>query len=165
MLKRLLILALLTISLNGCTIYYTTFSGTYYSSYLQKAEALRDKGKYLEAIEAYETHIKFRNKSKKKLEGETPSFYYLMIGDIYLEMDQPEKAEQAYKTALKAEKNIPLCAERLRRLGKYYEQKGDIKQAIEAVRSNRELDPLLFDLEIDRLHKALVEKEREERKD
>jgi len=149
-----------TLFLSSCTLYARTFSSEYYYTEAERAEALEKKGEYLEAIQAYENHISTRLASDKLYKNENPSFYKLLIGDLYLELEQVEQAEQAYLAALEKEVSKPLCADRIKKLGQWHEKKGNFEEAFKIIEKHRELDTLLFDLEIDRLHKAKVEYDR-----
>jgi tetratricopeptide (TPR) repeat protein len=147
---------MLPLAMCACTVFVYGFSSNPYFSEADRAEALWGEGKKEEAIEAYEAHIQNRMKRKKRLPNENPYFYKLMIGDIYLELDKAEEAEKAYLVAHEKKVSPPLCADRLRKIGRYYEERKEYEKAFEILRKHRELDSLLFDLEIDRLHKSLV---------
>lgn len=159
--KTILFCIIFSFCLNACTIYARNFSSEYYLTEAERAEALEEKGEYLKAIEAYEKHIVDRQESGKLFVNENPYFYKLLIGDLYLKLIQPDNAEQAYVFALEKEVSKPLTTHRLKKLGTWYEEKGDFENAFLIVEKHRELDPLLFDLEIDRLHKAKVEFDRQ----
>jgi len=125
-------------------------------SHLLRAEELRAAGKFEAAIEEYQLYIDQRIQRHDYTEADNPYFFYLLIGDSYLGMDDTAKAEEAY---LKAKENgtaANLVAGKLRAIGQYYEVRGRYAEAIEILRKHRELDPLLFDLDIDRNHKNLI---------
>lgn len=82
-----------------------------------------------------------------------------MIGELHIKLRDPISAENAFLEALKKGVSPALCAERLRRIAGYYEQEKDFEKAFEILRKHRELDTILFDLEIDRIHRASIEAE------
>lgn len=146
----------LVLSLCSCTFSVYTYKGKSYYSEADRAEALQAGGELEKAIEAYEAHIKNRISSKKRFSNENPYFYKLMIGDLHLKLDQIDEAEKSYLSACNHKVSPPLCADRLRKMGRYFEEKKEYDKAFEILRKHRELDILLFDLEIDRLHKSIV---------
>jgi tetratricopeptide (TPR) repeat protein len=134
----------------SCTIFFSKN----FRQHLDAAEKAEREQNYQEAISQYEQHIKFRKKDDDRLPQENPWFYKLMVGELYLKIKDPIAAENAFLDALKHKVSPALCAERLRRIAIYYEQEKEIEKAFEILRKHRELDPVLFDLEIDRIHKA-----------
>ena len=147
------ILLISVFSLQACFVFYTTFDIPLTDSHAGRAEVLAKEGKYQEAIDEYELHLEQRLASESRSEGENPYFYKLLIGDLYLELNQVDKAVEAYEVALEREVRPGLTKERFRRLGNWYSERGEIEEGILVLKKYRELDPLLFDLEIDRLHK------------
>ena len=135
--------------------------GCFFSSpsHLLRAEELRAAGKFEPAIKEYQAYIDQRIERKDYTDSDNPYFFYLLIGDSYLGMEDPAKAEESY---LKAKENGTadnLVAGKLRGIGQFYELRGRYAEAIEFLRKHRELDPLLFDLDIDRNHKSLISAE------
>lgn len=147
--------------LAGCKFYFTTFTLGPSRSHAAKAQELREEGKCEEAIEEYLAHIQERLAEKSRPENENPYFYYLLIGDCRLQMEQVDPAIAAFERARNEGVDRPLVSERLRRLGRWFEEQNRFEEGIEHLMKFRELDPLLFDLEIDRLHKAQVRQEQE----
>ena len=49
--------------------------------------------------------------------------------------------------------------DRYRKIFHFYEERGELEQAIDFLTENKAMDELLFDAEIDRLHKKLVTKD------
>lgn len=135
----------------------STFS--FYSSVSDAlvAEQYRADGKYIEAVAAYRRHLAQRLMSKS--DDENPYFYLLLIGDCYLELGKIPQARQSYDEALTHNIANNLVAERYRRIAKWFEANNELEKAIAELSRYRELDRLLFDLEIDRLHKKFVAKE------
>lgn len=161
---------LLAIFLSGITLYCAGCLSLGKSQAII-AEELRKEGKFKEAIEHYETHIENRIADSKRSAEENPHFYYLLIGDIYLEIDQFDDARGAYDTAreniILKETNIEetplalLVLDRYRTLGSYLEKQEKLQEAIDLLKEYRDLDPAKFDHDIDRIHKKMVKKEQE----
>ena len=128
---------------------------TNFRYFLEKAEAAEKSKEYSKAIEYYNKHIEFRNNDSKPPK-ENPYFYLLMVGDLYLKNEQPIEAKDTYIKAVDKEVSKPLCAERIRNIAKYYSEKSNYEEAFKILEEYRELDPLLFDLDKDNLHKEYV---------
>ena len=94
-LRRVLIICVLSATFSGCRLIFTR-SG---SETLSQAEEALRQDKFDRAIELYQSHMNNRLKIKNRKEWENPFFYTLMIGDIYLKANQPEKALLSYQTA------------------------------------------------------------------
>jgi len=129
---------------------------------LSRAEGARElweEGKFEEAVQEYELHIKERKKNPKRPESENPDFYQLFIGDIYLELSKPEQAKAAYQLAKEKEVRKSLIIDRFKRLARWWEDKKEFQKAINSLRPLSDLDPLTVDPEIDRLHRKMVGEE------
>ena len=153
--KQLIKILLSTLMLCSCSIFFFTD----FRQYLDAAEKAEKEQNYKEAIQQYKGHIIFRKSDSGRFKDENPYFYQLMIGDLYIKLKNPESAEKAFLIALKHNISPPLCAERLRRIGTYYLEEKKYEEAFAILRKHRELDPLLFDLEIDKVHKASIGQE------
>ncbi len=95
-----------------------------------------------------------------------PYFFSLMIGDLYLKLDDPDQAKASYLKARDNSVDPSLVAHKIRYLGHWYEEHGKIEEAMAIYTDFNELDPLLFDMDKDRLYKFKLElrnREREER--
>lgn len=123
------------------------------------AERLRKEEKFDEAVEAYKRHIEIRQKARSRPETENPYFYFLFIGDTYLEAKKPNPAEEAYGIAKNEKVDSALVISRFHQLGQWYETQGNLSQAMSIFKRYRELDPMVFDYDIDRIHKLMVEQE------
>ena len=143
----IVILFISSLLLSGCS--------TNFRYYLEKAEAAEQSKEYSKAIGYYNKHIEFRNNDSKPPK-ENPYFYLLMVGDLYLKNEQPIEAKDTYIKAIDKEVSKPLCAERIRNVAKYYSEKNNYEEAFIILEKHRELDPLLFDLDKDNLHKEYV---------
>ena len=141
-------------STSGCYTYVYVFDS---ASHAEQAQKLRESKKFEEAIKEYKKHIQVR--LERKQNDENPYFYYLLIGDCQVELDKLDDAEASYLKALEHKVDQALVAERLRRLGTWYSERAKFEEGIDLLQRHRHLDPLLYDLEIDRLHKLLVAKE------
>ena len=146
----------------GCVFDFETFSFSTGPSHATIADDLRKEGKLKESIAEYEQHVSDRLASKRKFPDENPYFYYLLIGDVYLELDDPAEARRAYERALDEKVEPRLTSARLRRLGQWYEEKGKYEEALEVLKKYRDLDPEMYNLDIDQVHKAIVKKEQDE---
>lgn len=143
----------------ACSISAGTFSIAAAGSHRRTAEKLKMEGKLDEAIAEYEKHIAERGSASSKFPGENPSFYYIMIGDLHLRQDRPELALDAYLKAHDDGVMQEFIVDRIRQVSGYYEQREQLQAAIELLSKYRDLDPLLFDWDIDRLHKKSVSQE------
>jgi tetratricopeptide (TPR) repeat protein len=142
----------LLLLLSGCTALFGSPI-----SHAEKADSLRLDGHYIEAIAEYRLHITSR--LKKRGVTENPYFYFLLIGDCYLALDQLEEAEKSFLEAQALKIDNALIADRMRQIAAWHEKHDDLEMALNVLEKYRTLDPLLFDLEIDRIHKTFVEAE------
>lgn len=123
------------------------------------ASKLRQEGRFDEAVKAYERHIENRLADEDRKPEENPFFYYLLIGDTYLDKGDRESAELSYLKALENKVEKELVADRFRLVAKWLEKKDELQKAIDLLHKHRDLDELFFDSDIDRLHKLSVEAE------
>ncbi|MCC6220127.1 MAG: tetratricopeptide repeat protein [Deltaproteobacteria bacterium] len=149
--------------LSACHFYFGKFSWSfsYPGAHRELAEKLRQEGKADEAIAHYRKHIDERLADKHRKDSENPYFYYILIGDIYLETNRPTEALAFYKQAEESQVQREFVIDRLRQVASYFENESSKEKAIELLRANRDLDPLLFDADIDRIHKEIVKSELE----
>ncbi len=159
-------LLLLLVLEAGCqlTVFggYQEFGFSAAPSHAELARYFESEGEYKRAIDEYETHIALREQDDSRPATEDPKFYYLFIGDLYLKLEKPLEAEASYLKAIQDETTKPLLAYRLRDLGAWYEARGELEKAIETLRAYRDLDSLMFDHDIDRIHKKSVLQEQEQ---
>ena len=135
------------------------------SSHRQKAEELRESGDYQGAIDEFDKHIEYRLTISNRPEWENPYLYLLDEGDIFMQQNLPNKALEKYLRAKEMNVDQASVSDRLRRVGTWYEDRGDFKAAIEHLKLYRELDPLLFDPILDRIAKKIVVSEEGNKKD
>ena len=138
------------------------FSLQQHQSTAERADQLAASGQWEEAIELYQTHMQERLTSKSRPDEENPYFYHLLIGDLYLDQDKEKKALENYKIAEKENVASVLVVDRYRRLARWYSSRKDHERAISFLRSVRQLDPLIFDADIDLIHKKMVADEIDE---
>jgi len=139
----------------------TSCSSTASSRELRQAEEFARKGDYVQAIESYTRHVELRLNLENRAEWENPYFYYLLIGDLYLAMDDLDNARQSYEYAESKEVHNSLIADRYRFLASWYEQRGDYRTSLEILAEYRDRDPLLFDVIKDRIaRQAIYEEDR-----
>lgn len=124
-----------------------------------RAEELRSKQKYEDAINVYQDHIRSRLKDKSRPEFENPYFYYLLVSDTYLEMGEPQKAEEAINLAQKNLVTNEFLVDRYRQIIEFYESNQQLEKAHNLATKYRELNPDTLDVDIDRLNKKIVLKE------
>ncbi len=124
-----------------------------------RAESFRKDGKFDQAITEYQAYIDERLKRKDFPPDQSPYFYYLLIGDSYVGLGRPDDAEKAYLTALDNGTEQSLVAGKMRALADWFETRGEYETAIELLQRHHNLDPLLYNIEIDQLHKKLIEAE------
>ena len=146
----------------GCTVFFS-YNKTDFEVPLDSAprvsEQLRKDGKYQEAIAEYEKHIAARLADPWRPDTENPYFYKILIGDTYLEMGDAARAEDAYVEAKDREVSMPMVIDRLRRLGSWYADHDQLEMGLTTLQKYRALDTLLFDSDIDSIHKRIVAKE------
>jgi len=121
-----------------------------------QAEADLALGKYEQAMEAYRSHRDERLAATDRPEWENPHFYTLLMGDVELRRQQPEKALELYKQAERELVTPALVTDRYRAIGSWYIQDNQFEKAIEFLRAHRARDPLLFDAMLDKAAKALI---------
>lgn len=147
-------LSLLLFLVGGCV-------STFGPSHAQRAAQLRQQGKYEESIEQYRLHMEQRKNDPNRPQDENPSFYELLIGDVFLDAGNPKEAEESYLRASSQNVHGDLVNFKFRHLGQWYESQGNLGKAIEILKKYRDRDPLMFDYDIDRLHKAMLKQEDE----
>lgn len=124
-------------------------------SYAEIARNYESQENYEAAIRAYLKHIAMRIDSSAT--GENPYFYYLLVGDDYLKLNNPSEAKIAYDTAKTNHVDSPLLVDRAKLLAKYYAKQNAFDQAINILNDYRELDQVSIDYEIDYIHKQMLE--------
>lgn len=139
----------LAFCVSACTLYEAENRPS--AEYLARAERSTSAGDYETAIKAYEKHMHLRRLSATRAEWENPSFYFLLIGDLYLRMDRDENAREAYLSALTDGVEERLVIDRLRGLADWYAQKKRYDEALEVLETHRALDPILMNVSLDRI--------------
>jgi tetratricopeptide (TPR) repeat protein len=142
--------------LTGCGKTLDLFGLREEKSHARIAQELTTEKKYSEAIAEYQKHIDVRFKVKNRDPNENPYFYYLLIGDLYLKLNDPKTAEDFYRRAHKSEVPLPFITDRYRLLAKWHEENGDVEKSMAILNAHKELDPLLFNAAIDDLHKKTI---------
>ena len=138
------------------------FSGSNWGNaqdYLKQAEEATRRESWEEAIASYRSHMERRLLVTKRPDWENPWFYLLMIGDIELGREQPTEAVQTYQEAFDRGIEKGLVSDRIRLVATWYEQRGQLAQAIELLSRHREKDELLFDIMLDRISRELTSRE------
>jgi tetratricopeptide (TPR) repeat protein len=125
-------------------------------SHARLAEQLRAEKKYSAAIQEYERHISVRLSAPGRDPGENPYFYKLLIGDVYLESGDFGSAETSYLEALNNGVDKEFVASKMRGISGKLSEQGKAEDAMSLLRKHRDLDPLMSDLEIDRIFKTTL---------
>ena len=159
-LRTVLTTLLTLLLLSGCRVYAAVFYGDAEFepglSNAQIAQKLRQEGKYEQAIARYLVHIQRRMHDPRRPDDENPYFYYAIIGDIYLQLDDVVRARESYETAHTQGVDAALVKDKFRGLARWHEQRGEYEEAINILKQYRDLDPLMIDSDIDRNHKEMV---------
>lgn len=157
----LLFALLIAHSAAGCVFYFDVFDFSPEKSHATQAEELEEQGKLEEAIAQYEKHIEKRLRAKSRPDHENPHFYQILIGDLYLRLDRPDAAKQAFESAHQNGVNVEFVSERFRRLAHWYAKRERFNEALELLARYRELDPFMYDIDTDTIHKQLVKKDQQ----
>ncbi len=157
--KIFLITALLTLLScfsNGGIYSHKDLPGERFKSRVEMAAALKNHGKYQEAIDEYQKHFELRLKSSTRPESQNPYFYHILIGELYLLQGNTDKALSFYESAHKNHVEEPFVIDGYRRVAEFYAKTGGFTRAIELLEKHRDLDPLMFDSDIDHFHKQMI---------
>lgn len=127
-----------------------------YSKTLHTAEELTRQERYAEAIALYEKHIASRLALKVRPEWENPHFYQILIADLYIRMEDPESALKALDSAHSHAVDKGLISDRYRMIAGWYAGKEQYNKGLEVLKRYREIDPLLFDISMDRIARSAV---------
>jgi hypothetical protein len=84
------------------------------------------------------------------------------MGDVELGRGDTGKALTFYEEAEQKGVATPLISDRYRAVASWYEEHGQLKEALELLSKYRDRDDLLFDSMLDRIAKELTRKESEE---
>jgi len=123
------------------------------------ASELSKEHRYKEAIEAYKRHISSRLADENRPKWENPYIYLLDIGDIYLEQGDVKAAINNYDLAKQNKVPKRYINDRYRNIATWYEKQGKRQEALKHLEANRERDPLLFDLMLDRISREMIAEE------
>jgi tetratricopeptide (TPR) repeat protein len=121
------------------------------------AEELREQGHFDESSTAYFRHIESRLQVPDRPEWENPYIYLLDIGDNHLAKGDVEEALRYYEKADAQGVDASYTTDRIRGVASWYEERGELKQAIALLKRYRERDELLIDMILDRLSRQLAE--------
>ena len=135
----------------GCNPFSPETWATDSLHHVTQAEKFVEEKKYDEAISEYQKHIDLRLRDTDREIWENPYFYEIMIGDVYLKKDDDVSALNKYLEAEKHGVEKELIIDRVRLLALHLEEKGDLEKAMTVLTQHRTMDPLLFDVQLDRL--------------
>ena len=128
-------------------------------SYLNSAQTLSKEGNHQAAISSYQKHLEQRLQNPSRPASENPYFYYLLIGDEYLKLNDPHQAEAYYALALQNQVQKSLLSDRFRMLSRWLSEHGKYQEAQRVLKQHRELDPPMFNLELDAAYKRWLKGE------
>jgi len=154
---RALLAGGLLLFLSGCNFFF--FWWTPQISNAKQAGQLRAEGKHDEAVAAYRKHISARLKDSRREPDENPYFYEILIGDTFLEKGDADAALESYLSAKQHEVESPLVGDRIRRIARFYRDKGEYRRGLDLLHQYREMDDFGFDSDIDELAKLLMKAE------
>ncbi|MBL7661671.1 tetratricopeptide repeat protein [bacterium] len=135
-----------TLVLNSCAI----------KTDLTQARMYEQQGDYEKARAYYRTHMERRLRDKKRPAEENPYYYLITIGDLYRKEKQYERALGSYDEARANQVPAEPLIFRYRDIASDMQQEGKYDEAIDLLTIYHDLDPLLFDVDIDRVHKAML---------
>ena len=164
-LVQLIALSALVVSAGSSTACHV--SGGFFSisaseltqSHAKNAEEALQAGELDQAISEYRLHLDERLDDPNRPNWENPYFYSVLIGDIYLKQDLPERAKDSYLLAKENRVSNDVIVDRIRSLSRYYAAKGNLEEALSLLKEFRNLEPLMIDFDIDQLHRKIIEKE------
>lgn len=149
--KRLICLGVICVC--GC---FQSYEGP---EKVREADELTRAQRYDEAIALYRAHMEERLSVPDRPQWENPYFYLLLIGDVQLGRGQVDAALATYQEAEREHVDAPLISDRYRAVGRWYEEHGELQQALDVLSEYRDRDPLLFDVMLDRIAKELTARE------
>ena len=124
-----------------------------------QAEADLEVGRYDQAIEAYRSHRDERLEASDRPDWENPHFYTLLMGDVELRRDQPERAMQLYQQAEREQVTPTLVTDRYRAIATWHTEHDQLDEAMTVLKTHRARDPLLFDAMLDKVAKKMTARE------
>lgn len=127
------------------------------------AEQLRQSKRFDEAIKIYENKIA-NNSNNKEDQGENIYFYAVIIGDLLIEQGKITEALLRFKEAEKHKVDPLIIADRIKQSARWFENHDQLENAIKVLESNREIDELTIDIELDRISRKIVERDEKKRK-
>lgn len=130
------------------------------TSLAERGEQLTEEKRYTEAIDAYRQHIEVRQLASARPEWENPHFYLLRIVDLELAASRPEEALKSCREAEAQGVERALVTDRYRAIATWHLEHGNLDPAFEILKQYRDRDPLIFDSMLDRVGRAMVERER-----
>jgi tetratricopeptide (TPR) repeat protein len=137
-------------------IYHEKLPGITSKTHAEAAENLHEKGFNEDAIKEYQKHIEYRLTKNPDFKIENPYFYQILIGNIYLELNELDSALNAFKIAKEHQVDKALVVDGILQITKALIQGNKLEEAMKLVNDYRALDPLLFDVERDRIHRNMI---------
>lgn len=101
-----------------------------------------------------------RLQNENREEWDNPYFYNLFLADFYLALEKPEKALNLINEANNQNIDTRLILDRATRVMTYYEERGNLDDAVQIMYRYHTLNPILCEIHLDRLLRKLTEQER-----
>jgi len=149
----------LALNLTGCLVFYGVSTWQPPGEHRRTAEQLRSQGDFTQAIAEYHLHIAERLRASKRAADENPHFYLLYIGDCYLELGDPLAATEQYLSAHQLNVSETSITDRLLRVANWYGARGRYEEALELLDKHREIEPLIFESQLDTFSKLVVQRD------
>jgi tetratricopeptide (TPR) repeat protein len=128
---------------------------------LEDADLYRSMREYDTAIKLYKEHVEYRL-GQERPDWENPYFYYLTIGDMYLEKGDVHQALLAYRTAHNNGVEIDYISHSYRKAAEWLANQDRFDEAKALLNKHQELDPILFHAALDRISRVQVKKLQDE---
>jgi tetratricopeptide (TPR) repeat protein len=142
-------------ALQGCLFYHP-------ETWVDRAVRLQEEGKPHQAYSEYISHIESRLDAENRKEDENPFFYFILIGDAFLEAGDYRQALVSYAIAHSRDVQTGLVSDRVYLVAKRYSDAQEFDKAWEILKKYRFLDPLSFDYRMSELHRQMVQFEQEQ---
>ena len=159
MLFARLLLAILLLTLSACSIRTFPLNS---KSDADIARSYRAEKEYNLAIEHFRKHMQKRLSDPHRPPEENPYFYQIIIGDIYLEAENSDKALNNYELALKNQVEPEIVAHHIRQLAIWKHNHAQSDASVELLKQYRYLEELSFDSTLDNILRDIVEREQKE---
>lgn len=128
-------------------------------SSVQRAQELQQVGEVDAAVKLYREHMERRRQLPTRPENENPSFYRVLIGDLYCKFNRLEECITEYEGAHTDGVDPLLVLDRLRQYVEKLTAEKRYADAIKLLEKYRPIDEWLVDSDLNVLHRKLVDAE------